>query len=95
MEVEINNNYSYNKLYYLKNRDKILVNLKQKIDCHICGKQYLKSCQNNHNKSKHHLQFMQCELCGIYFKNIEKHNHEYFDETHIKFLKQRKMLDKL
>jgi len=42
----------YNKLYYLKNKDKIINDACTKIECEICGKFTIKNNYKRHLKSK-------------------------------------------
>jgi len=54
---------NYNKLYYEKNKEKLLNNCKIKIYCDICRCEYVKSSKTNHENSNKHKN-------AIYLKNL-------------------------
>lgn len=51
----------YRKKYYLKNKDKILASMTQKIECDVCGSKIMKSIKNIHNNTEKHKLYSQLE----------------------------------
>ncbi len=48
------NNIEYQKKYYQKNKDKLLVKLKEKSICELCGGSYSYVSKNRHLNSEKH-----------------------------------------
>jgi len=48
------NNIEYQKKYYLKNKDKLLVKLKEKSKCEICNGSFSYVSKNRHLNSEKH-----------------------------------------
>jgi len=44
----------YRKNYYLKNKDKLIANLLEKVECKTCGCMITKTGLSTHNKTKKH-----------------------------------------
>ena len=52
------NNIVYQKIYYQKNKDKLLEKLKEKSKCEICNGSYSYVSKNRHLNSEKHKRFV-------------------------------------
>ena len=52
------NNIEYQKIYYQKNKDKLLEKLKEKSKCEICNGSYSYVSKNRHLNSEKHKRFV-------------------------------------
>ncbi len=92
-----NTNTPYNhkeqcKLWYIKNKEKHLANMKEKIDCNICKCKIVQNQIRRHEKSAKHIKNVELS------KNLPKPDLENFDvykRKAIEYDKLREMLKEL